>query len=92
MIRIPLQAYKLTTQNIRVSSFGPTDPAHETEYAEQVHQLETASAIEPVMRAAYAQVFSEEEMLEFNASEALRITIAKSRNFSARLYSRVSEV
>lgn len=81
---IPLQEYKPSTQNTRVQSFGSIDPANEPEYTENVHQLEHgSSSLEPLIRAAYAQVFSEQEILEFNRQKHLESQL-QDRSLSVR--------
>ncbi len=75
-MEIPLQNYKPTTQNIRVRSFGPTDPANENEYIPYIYRIEDfPTSIEPLLRAAYFQVFSEEETLEFNRQKSLELQL-----------------
>lgn len=84
MIKIPLQKYKPTTQNTRVYSFGPTDPAHENEYASNIYRIEDfPGSIELLLRAAYVQVFSEEETLEFNRQKHLELQL-QNREISVR--------
>ena len=69
---LPLLKYKPTTQNFRVRSFGPRDPANEYENTPYIYRIEDfPTSIEPLLRAAYCQVFSEEETLQFNRQKKL---------------------
>jgi phycobilisome rod-core linker protein len=87
-MKIPLQKYKPTTQNIRVRNFGPTDPADENEYTPTSYQIEdSTTSIEQVLRAAYYQVFGEEETLAFNRQKDLELQL-QNRQITVREFIR----
>lgn len=87
-MKIPLLKYKPTTQNQRVRSFGPTDPALENEYTPYVYRIEDfPTSIEPLIRAAYCQVFSEEETLQFNRQKNLEAQL-QNREITVREFIR----
>lgn len=73
---LPLLNYKPTTQNQRVRSFGPTDPANENEFSPHIYRMEDfLNSPEVLIRAAYYQVFSQEETLEFNRQKSLELQL-----------------
>ncbi len=63
---IPALAYKPTTQNHRVASFGPADQNEDTPYIYRTEDVSSSSEVEALIYAVYRQVFSEHETLKFN--------------------------
>jgi len=68
---LPLLEYKPTTQNHRVRSFGKADINEDAPYVYRIEDFLFPTPIEPLIRAAYYQVFSEHETLEFNRQKSL---------------------
>lgn len=68
---LPLLAYKPTTQNHRVSSFGVADQDEDTPYIYRVEDAASPSEMQELIYAAYRQVFSEHAILKFNRNTAL---------------------
>ncbi len=68
---IPLLEYKPTTQNQRVRSFGTADKSEDTPYIYRLEDYLFPDSIETLIRAAYYQVFSEQETLDFNRQRSL---------------------
>ena len=68
---IPLLHYNPTTQNQRVRSFGSADKNEDTPYIYRVEDYIFPTSLEPLIRAAYYQVFSEHETLKFNRQKSL---------------------
>ncbi len=68
---LPLLEYRPTTQNFRVRSFGPADYDEDTPYIYRLEDFLFPNSIQPLLRAAYFQVFSEHETLEFNRQKSL---------------------
>lgn len=63
---LPLLAYKPTTQNHRVASFGIADLDEDTPYIYRTEDAASAGEMKEVIWAAYRQVFSEHATLKFN--------------------------
>jgi phycobilisome rod-core linker protein len=63
---LPLLAYKPTTQNHRVASFGKADRNEDTPYIYRIEDIGSVIEMEDLIWAAYRQVFSEHETLKFN--------------------------
>lgn len=80
---LPLLEYKPTTQNQRVSSFGTADLNEDSPYIYQLEAATTPDDQEALLRAAYRQVFNEQEMLRFNRQVVLE-TQLKNRTISVR--------
>ncbi|MEP0912286.1 phycobilisome rod-core linker polypeptide [Leptolyngbya sp. GB1-A1] len=80
---LPLLEYKPTTQNQRVSSFGTADLNEDTPYVFRLEAATTPIEQEALIRAAYRQVFNEQEMLQFNRHVALE-TQLKNRSINVR--------
>ncbi|MFB2923061.1 MULTISPECIES: phycobilisome rod-core linker polypeptide [Aerosakkonema] len=73
---LPLLAYKPSSQNQRVKSFGSSDLNEDTPY---IYRLEDAASpfdIKQLVWAAYRQVFSEHEILKFNRNITLETRFA----------------
>jgi phycobilisome rod-core linker protein len=70
-MELPLLEYKPTTQNHRVHSFGPADRNEDTPYIYRIEDYLFPTSLEPPIRAAYFQVFSEHETLKFNRQPSL---------------------
>lgn len=68
---LPLLAYKPTTQNHRVSSFGIADQNEDTPYIYRVEDAASPFEMRELIYAAYRQVFSEHAILKFNRQSAL---------------------
>ena len=63
---LPLLAYKPSSQNQRVKSFGIADLNEDTPYIYRVEDAASPGEIKDLIWAAYRQVFSEHEILKFN--------------------------
>lgn len=63
---LPLLQYKPTTQNHRVRSFGVADLDEETPYIYRTEDVDSSTAVQELIWAAYRQVFSEHETLRAN--------------------------
>jgi phycobilisome rod-core linker protein len=68
---LPLLQYKPTTQNHRVSSFGIADKNEDTPYIYRSEDVSSFTDIQNLIWAAYRQVFSEHEILQFNRQKTL---------------------
>lgn len=68
---LPLLEYSPTTQNQRVQSFGLADLSEETPFIYRLEDATSASDMDALIRAAYRQVFNEQEQLQFNRQIAL---------------------
>jgi phycobilisome rod-core linker protein len=68
---LPLLAYKLTTQNQRVPSFGQEDSNEDTPYIYRVENANSPTEMDELIWAAYRQVFNEQEILKFNRNLTL---------------------
>jgi phycobilisome rod-core linker protein len=66
-----LLQYKPTTQNHRVSSFGVADQNENTPYIYRFEDVSSYTDIQSIIWAAYRQVFSEHEILDFNRQKTL---------------------
>lgn len=73
---LPLLAYKPTTQNHRVASFGPTDLDEDTPYIYRIEDAASPSEMQAVIWAAYRQVFSEHATLKFNRQITLESQVS----------------
>lgn len=80
---LPLLSYKPTTQNPRVVSFGVADLNEDTPYIYRVEDCSSSGEFDNLIRAAYIQVFSEHEVLEFNRQKNLESQV-KNGNISVR--------
>ncbi|MBV8882852.1 MAG: phycobilisome rod-core linker polypeptide [Chroococcidiopsidaceae cyanobacterium CP_BM_RX_35] len=72
---VPLLHYNPTTQNQRVRSFGTADKNEDTPYIYRLEDYIFPTSLEPLIRAAYYQVFSEHETLKFNRQKSLESQI-----------------
>ena len=63
---LPLLAYKPTTQNHRVTSFGVADQNEDTPYIYRIEDTFSVTEIQELIWSAYRQVFSEHETLRAN--------------------------
>lgn len=63
---LPLLAYKPSTQNHRVVSFGKADLNEDTPYIYRLEDANASDEINALIWAAYRQVFSEHETLRAN--------------------------
>ncbi|MFB2837513.1 phycobilisome rod-core linker polypeptide [Floridanema evergladense] len=63
---LPLLAYKPSSQNQRVKSFGVADLNEDTPYIYRLEDAASPAEIRELIWAAYRQVFSEHEILKFN--------------------------
>lgn len=80
---LPLLAYKPTTQNVRVRSFGLADEDEDTPY---IYRLEdTYSPVELIglINAVYRQLFSEHAVLQVNRQQHLESQL-KNRTITVR--------
>lgn len=68
---LPLLQYKPSSQNQRVRSFGTADLNEDTPYIYRVEDCDDPSDMLALINAAYRQVFSEHEVLEFNRQKNL---------------------
>ncbi|MDB9484803.1 phycobilisome rod-core linker polypeptide, partial [Dolichospermum circinale CS-537/05] len=68
---LPLLEYKPSSQNHRVSSFGPADQNEDTPYIYRLEDVSSYTDITSIIWAAYRQVFSEHEILKFNRQVTL---------------------
>jgi phycobilisome rod-core linker protein len=82
---LPLLQYKPSSQNHRVSSFGVADQNENTPYIHRFEDVSSATDIQNIIWAAYRQVFSEHEILQFNRQitleSQLRIGAVSIRDF-----------
>jgi len=63
---LPLLAYKPSSQNQRVRSFGISDQNEDTPYIYRIENANSPSEIDALIREAYRQVFNEQLLLRFN--------------------------
>jgi phycobilisome rod-core linker protein len=99
---LPLLAYRPTTQNHRVESFGTADQNEDTPYIYRIEDAASNPELQEIIWAAYRQVFSEHQTLKFNRQSALESQLKNRaitvRDFirglakSERFYSQVVEV
>ncbi|MDM9384433.1 phycobilisome rod-core linker polypeptide [Chlorogloeopsis sp. ULAP01] len=68
---LPLLEYKPSSQNHRVTSFGPSDLDEDTPYIYRLEDISSYSDRQDIIWAAYRQVFSEHEILKFNRQQHL---------------------
>jgi phycobilisome rod-core linker protein len=80
---LPRLAYKPTTQNQRVRSFGTTDTHGDVPFVYSLENSTDATDMDALIRAAYRQVFNEQEMLKFNRQVGLE-TQLRNRTISVR--------
>lgn len=73
---LPLLAYKPSTQNHRVSSFGKLDQNEDTPYIYRVEDVASPMEMKALVWAAYRQIFSEHETLRFNRQVTLETQLA----------------
>ncbi|MBD2184996.1 phycobilisome rod-core linker polypeptide [Planktothrix sp. FACHB-1355] len=73
---LPLLAYKPSSQNQRVKSFGSADLNEDTPYIYRLEDAASPSEIKQLVWAAYRQVFSEHEILKFNRNITLETRFA----------------
>jgi phycobilisome rod-core linker protein len=73
---LPLLQYKPTTQNQRVRSFGKADQNEDTPYIYRVEDVNSPAEMKALVWAAYRQVFSEHETLNFNRQITLETRLA----------------
>lgn len=99
---LPLLAYKPTTQNQRVRSFGVADQNEDTAYIYRVEDIGSVGEMDELIWAAYRQVYSEHQILRFNRQITLETQLKNGsitvRDFvrglakSERFYRQVVEV
>lgn len=68
---LPLLAYKPSSQNQRVRSFGISDQNEDTPYIYRIEDANSPSEIDALIREAYRQVFNEQLLLRFNRQVTL---------------------
>ncbi len=73
---LPLLAYKPTTQNQRVKSFGSADTNEDTPYIYRMEDVSDNADLRNLIWAGYRQVFSEHETLKFNRNITLETRLA----------------
>jgi phycobilisome rod-core linker protein len=73
---LPLLAYKPSSQNQRVKSFGKADLNEDTPYIYRVEDVASPAELKDLVWAAYRQVFSEHEILKFNRNITLETRFA----------------
>jgi phycobilisome rod-core linker protein len=73
---LPLLAYKPTTQNQRVKSFGKADQNEDTPYIYRLEDVNSPGEMKALIWSAYRQVFSEHETLRFNRQITLETRLA----------------
>lgn len=73
---LPLLAYKPSSQNQRVKSFGKADLNEDTPYIYRLEDAASPGEIKQLVWAAYRQVFSEHEILKFNRNITLETRFA----------------
>ncbi|HEY9638325.1 MAG TPA: phycobilisome rod-core linker polypeptide [Coleofasciculaceae cyanobacterium] len=73
---LPLLAYRPTTQNQRVKSFGKSDQNEDTPYIYRLEDTNSPGELKQLVWAAYRQVFSEHETLRFNRQITLETRLA----------------
>lgn len=80
---LPLLAYKPTTQNQRVPSFGTADVNEDNPYIYRLENANFPGEVEELIWAAYRQVFNEQEILKFNRQIGLE-TQLKNRSITVK--------
>lgn len=73
---LPLLAYKPTTQNHRVVSFGMADLNEDTPYIYRIEDAASPAEIRAIIWASYRQVFSEHATIQFNRQITLETRFA----------------
>lgn len=84
---LPLLAYKPSTQNQRVSSFGKADQNEDTPYIYRMEDAASATELDAIIWSCYRQVFSEHETLKFNRQVTLESQL-KNRVLTVRDFMR----
>jgi phycobilisome rod-core linker protein len=84
---LPLLEYKPSSQNHRVSSFGVADQNENTPYIYRIEDVSSYTDIQNIIWAAYRQVFSEHEILQFNRQKTLESQV-KNGDISVRNFIR----
>ncbi len=80
---IPVLEYKPAAQNQRVESFGNVDTHGDVPFIYRLDDANDTDEVDALIRAAYRQVFNEQEMLHFNRQIALE-TQLRNRAISVR--------
>ncbi len=80
---LPLLAYKPTTQNVRVSSFGITDEDEDTPYIYRLEDKNSPAELLDLIGAVYRQLFSEHAVLDVNRQKHLESQL-KNRTLTVR--------
>lgn len=73
---LPLLAYKPTTQNHRVSSFGVADLNEDTPYIYRIENVNSPAELQALVREANRQIFNEQLLLKFNRNATLETRLA----------------
>jgi phycobilisome rod-core linker protein len=80
---LPLLAYKPTTQNVRVSSFGKADEDEDTPYIYRLEDSNSPNEVLGLIGAVYRQLFSEHAVLQVNRQKHLESQL-KNRTLTVR--------
>ncbi|MDX2100658.1 MAG: phycobilisome rod-core linker polypeptide [Leptolyngbyaceae cyanobacterium bins.59] len=73
---LPLLAYKPSSQNHRVASFGVSDQNEDTPYIYRIENVNSSSELQALIREAYRVVFNEQLLLKFNRQVTLETRLA----------------
>jgi len=84
---LSLLEYKPSSQNHRVKSFGLADQNENTPYIYRIEDVSSYTDIQNIIWAAYRQVFSEHEILQFNRQKTLESQV-KNGSISVRNFIR----
>jgi phycobilisome rod-core linker protein len=80
---LPLLAYKPTTQNVRVSSFGRADEDEDTPYTYRLEDKNSPAELLDLIGAVYRQLFSEHAVLTVHRQKHLESQL-KNRTLTVR--------
>ncbi len=80
---LPLLAYKPTTQNVRVRSFGSPDEDEDTPYLYRLEDSYSPTEVQSLINAVYRQLFSEHAVLQVNRQKHLESQL-KNRSITVR--------
>ena len=80
---LPLLAYKPSSQNVRVRSFGVADEDEDTPYIYRLEDTYSPTEAQSLINAVYRQLFSEHAVLQVNRQQHLESQL-KNRSITVR--------
>lgn len=82
-MELPLLPYNPTTQNHRVRDFGPADRDEDEAFIYRLTDDSSSEDLDAIIWAAYRQIFSEHQLLDFNRQKSLE-SLLRNRSISVR--------